>query len=77
MDKTQVKTVQDLLNALNTCPPDALVKGTWEGVVRPISVYKSADGVVLVDADNEYYREHFETGRGSAIDDGGVWRRRE
>ncbi len=57
-----VKTVQDLITALCEYPPRAPVMGTWEGQVKPLFVYRSVDGVVMVDADFEFYRPEFEDG---------------
>jgi hypothetical protein len=39
---------------------DLEVEATWEGVFRPIAVYRGRDNELLIDADGECYRENFE-----------------
>lgn len=53
-------TVQELIDTLQQFNPQAKVEGTWGGQVRPIEVYRVADGRVFIDADNGDYRIHFQ-----------------
>jgi hypothetical protein len=39
---------------------DMEVEATWEGVFRPIAVYRGHDNELLIDADGEFYRADFE-----------------
>jgi len=52
--------VHELIRALQQFNHDAEVVGTWEGVLRDLSVYRAADGRILVDADYEHYRTYFQ-----------------
>lgn len=55
-----ISMVGQLRLALSSYADDAPVVATWEGVLCSVHVYHSADGVVLLDADGESYRDRFE-----------------
>ncbi len=52
----RIQTVRELIDALSKFDPNAPVVATWEGVLASIGVYASLDGVVLIDADSNYYQ---------------------
>ena len=52
--------VRELIHALQQFDLDVDVKGTWEGQLRRLSVYRAADGCILVDADDDSYRLRFQ-----------------
>ncbi len=52
--------VKDLIEALQQFDPSAEIAATWEGQIKELEVYKAADGQVLIDADNGYYRVRFQ-----------------
>ena len=52
--------VHELITALQQFNQDAEVVGTWEGQLEDLSVYRAADGRILVDADHEHYRTYFQ-----------------
>ncbi len=61
--------VKELIELLKSFPPDAEVKTTWENIVNELDadeVYMSADGVLLIDADANSYKEHFVSGLNKA-----------
>jgi len=55
-------TVAELIEALSKYPRDADVLVTWEGTTNEPSVYQAKSGTILIDGDNEFYREEFENG---------------
>ena len=57
--------VSDLVKLLRKYQDASVVKVTWEGQVIPIdpeNIYLSADGVLLIDADDNCYKYDFESG---------------
>jgi len=52
--------VHELITALQQFNPNAEVLGTWEGTLNDLSVYRAADGRILVDVDYENYRIRFQ-----------------
>lgn len=60
MKRTPAPTVGDLIERLKKYDVTQPVAATWEGVIRTIDVYASADGVVIIDADDSLYRKEFE-----------------
>jgi|GEM_PF-4434455 len=55
-----IETVKDLIIALAEYPADKLVIGMWEEQLKPLMLYQSADGVVIVDADHGHDRDIYE-----------------
>lgn len=60
--------VKDLINELSKYNPESYVVATWESIIEEIYVYKSRDGVVLIDANSGFYREEFENGRKNPLE---------
>ena len=59
-------TVKELIDLLQQYPPYLEVAVTYESVVKNLNstnLYVSADGVLLLDADGNFYRDDFEKGR--------------
>lgn len=52
--------VHELITTLQQFNANAEVVGTWEGQLEDISVYRAADGRILVDVDHEHYRVRFQ-----------------
>ena len=64
-------TVRELINWLSEYPPDTPVRITWEGILRDVdnsTIYMSHDGVLLIDADGNLYKEDFQSGAMNAND---------
>lgn len=49
-------TIRELIDALSAYPPDEKVVATWESIFREVSVYRAANGVVILDADDDGYK---------------------
>ncbi len=58
-----IKTVADLIDRLKQYDMALEVFATWEGTVEPINVYQTPGGEVLIDADSNYYRAGWESGK--------------
>ncbi len=58
-------TVSELIQELARFPQGAEILCTWEGVLRditPETLYQAKDGGVLIDADENAYKEKFLNG---------------
>jgi hypothetical protein len=58
-------SVKDLIRSLWGQDPEAKVMITYEGVTRAItagSVYRAADGTVLLDGDDNHYKDRYVSG---------------
>lgn len=58
-------TKKELVECLDAFPNEARVLITWEGLVveiGPDNIYQAKSGDVLIDADNNYYKEKFQSG---------------
>lgn len=53
-------TVQELIDMLQQFNPDASMFATWEGITCSFDVYEAADGQVVIDADNNYYKSKWQ-----------------
>ena len=51
---------RELIEKLQAFDSDTTVVGTWEGVLRELDVYQAADGRIMVDADNNFYKDHWQ-----------------
>lgn len=54
--------VAELIAELQRFPIEAEVVGTFEGVIRDITVYQAKSGTVMLDVDDCVYRDAFESG---------------
>lgn len=55
-----INTVADLIKALEQFPKDAKIAGTWEGTVVTIEEpYVAKCGTVLLDVDNNFYKQRY------------------
>lgn len=55
--------VGELIEELSKHPLDAVVMATWESIFREVSIYRALDGTVVLDADDDRYRDDIETGK--------------
>ena len=63
-------TIQQLIDRLKQEDSNATVAVTWEGIIRHIdddSIYRTPKGLVLIDADDNFYKEDWQSGE---IDEG-------
>lgn len=56
-------TNRDLIAALMQFDQDAEVVATWESIFVDIDVYVAPNGVVVIDADHNFYRRYIESGK--------------
>jgi hypothetical protein len=57
----------DLIVALEDYDFDENVLVTFEGITRDISVYQAKDSTVLIDADDNFYKEDFLSGKKTTL----------
>ncbi len=50
----------ELIAKLQQLKPDAKVKGTFEHTINEIDVYEAADGTILIDVDNNEYKDTYQ-----------------
>jgi hypothetical protein len=58
-------TVKELIRELKKFSSDLEVKATWESVIvelNPDNFYVSKDGILLIDADGNSYKEKYTSG---------------
>jgi hypothetical protein len=48
--------VQQLIEMLQRYDPEADVQVTYDGMLQSLDVYKAADGCVLIDASDNFYK---------------------
>ena len=56
-------TVAELIAELAKQDQSQPVICTWEGIFREPSVYVAKNSTVIIDADDDHYREDIESGR--------------
>jgi hypothetical protein len=69
-------TNAELIAELQKYPSDIQVVFTWEGIIRrtrPHYIYMSKDGRLVLDADENTYKERFVSGERSTEDHGVYW----
>ncbi len=54
--------VQDLISELSKYDPNEDIIATWEGITREISVYQAKDGTIMLDVDDNSFKEEFISG---------------
>lgn len=62
--------VKELIKILQRHNQDEEVSVTWEGIFRDIeedNIYLAANGKVIIDADENCYKQHIERGEGYYI----------
>jgi hypothetical protein len=63
----ELKTVGELIEVLKEFDPKTPIKVTWEGTIQTLfkdSLYLSYNNVLMIDADNNDYKEVFQLGKG-------------
>ena len=55
-------TIQELINELSKYDPNEEVIATWEGIIREVDIYRAKDGTVMIDADENNYKDRFVSG---------------
>lgn len=60
--KPDPKTVKEMQIVLSRMPSDAKILGTWQGMFWGVGVYQSKNGSLIIDLDENLYREQIESG---------------
>ena len=60
-------TIQELIIELSKYDPNEKIIATWEGTTMEFSVYQAKDGTVLIDADDDFYKEKFVSGEWNSV----------
>jgi len=54
--------IKELIKKLSEYDPEARIVATWEGQTCYFDLYESRDGTILIDADDNFYKDKFVSG---------------